>query len=513
MYVSKDRGGLRLPKLIFALNKSEGEHTNISELQDDLVEKVTSIAIFGASGDLTRRKLIPSLHTLRFEGYLSEQTRILGIARRKMSDESFREHLYKGVEDHSRIDPRTSKIWEEFSKNISYLSGDYDDPETYRNIAKKLAQDDPKFREKSGCLFYLSTPPVLYPTIIKHLGQGGLVDTQEGWRRIIIEKPFGRDLNSSRDLNRQVHEVFDEDSVYRIDHYLGKETVQNILTFRFANTIFEPVWNRNYIDHVQITMSERDGVGHRAGYYEGAGVVRDMLQNHLLQLLTLTAMEPPVAFNATALRNEKIKVLEGIRGIRSTDYVLGQYDGYRSETGVDPESRTPTYIALRVFVDNWRWDGVPFYLRTGKRLARKTTEIGIQFKRVPFHLFSEQIDPSPNHISLCIQPDEGHHLGFKTKVPGSEMVTTPVDMEFHYRSLKDKALPEAYERLLLDALSGDASLFARGDEIELAWSIIGPILEQENQRHSYSQLSEGPREAEKFIQMDGRRWELACVEH
>lgn len=474
------------------------------------------IIIFGASGDLTRRKLIPALHSLACEDRLSQATRVIGVARTPLTDQAFRDQLYEGVTEYGRHKPALRELWPRFADRFTYLAGSYDDPETYRQLRERLHHFETTLDTHGNRLFYLAIPPVLYPVVVEQLGQAGLNRSDPDWTRLIVEKPFGRDVESSRQLDEHLHRVFREDQVYRIDHYLGKETVQNILSFRFANTIFELMWNRNHVDHVQITMAESVGVEHRAGYYDQAGVVRDMVQNHLFQLLTLTAMEPPVVFNAKALRDEKVKVLQAIRPLHLADGVWGQYRGYREEPDVAPDSRTPTFIALKTYIDNWRWQGVPFYLRSGKRLALKTTEITLQFKRVPHLLFAETEGLNPNRLSLCIQPNEGMHLYFETKVPGAGMQTSPVDMDFHYDDrFGEHILPDAYERLLLDAIHGDASLFARSDEITRAWELVDSLLEEWEHHHApplilYEPGSWGPAEADALMARDGRAWLQSC---
>ncbi|MCL7453396.1 MAG: glucose-6-phosphate dehydrogenase [Anaerolineae bacterium] len=489
-------------------------------LKDSKTE-AAAIVIFGASGDLTQRKLVPAIHTLRCDGLLPAGTHVIGIARSPLSDEEFHEQLFDGVQEYARREPTICRQWVDFKDRFSYLDGGYEDPDTYDRLAERLSQlDGLEDGTRGNRLFYLAVPPVVYAKVIAALGRSGLNESG-GWTRIIVEKPFGHDLASAQQLNAEMHAVFDESQVYRIDHYLGKETVQNIMTFRFANAIFEPLWNRNYIDHVQITVAETVGVGHRAGYYDKTGVLRDMFQNHLLQLLTLTAMEPPVRFRADALRDEKVKVLQAIRPC--TRSLRGQYEGYRHEDGVDPDSQTATYAALRFFVDNWRWRGVPFYLRSGKYLAAKTTEIAIQFRSVPHLMFpaASREEITPNVLSLCLQPDEGIHLRFEAKEPGAGMRSRSVDMEFHYvTDFGAAALPEAYERLLLDAIQGDASLFARADEIEVAWQLIDPVRERWASAGDdvppllfYEPGSWGPAEADDLLDEEMRSWILGCGEH
>lgn len=478
-----------------------------------------TLVIFGASGDLTRRKLIPALFSLSRMDILHPDSRIIGVARSEMPERIFRQRLYDGVREyahhkHEGADP--SAGWPRFAERIRYIRGDYDEAETYRTLARSV--EDPATHRQSGGnrLFYLSTPPALFPEITLQVGRAGLHRTEGGWSRIIIEKPFGENRKSAQLLNDHLYSVFVENQIFRIDHYLGKETVQNILTFRFANAIFEPLWNRNYIDHVQITVAESGGVENRGGYYDHAGVARDMLQNHMLQLLTLVAMEPPGAYNARALRDEKVKVLQAVRPIRIEDCVFGQYRGYRAEPGVDRDSTTPTYVALKMYIDNWRWQGVPFYLRTGKKLSQRASEISLQFKSVPHLLFSRDAQPNPNHISICIQPDEGVHLGFETKVPRSLMKSAPVDMVFQYGSrFGSYQIPDAYEILLMDAIQGDASLFSRRDEIEWAWTIVDPLIrstecEPAANPAPYEPESWGPQAAGDFMAREGLRWHHSC---
>jgi glucose-6-phosphate 1-dehydrogenase len=474
----------------------------------------TTIVIFGASGDLTQRKLVPALFNLYRKWRLPDHTRVVGFARRPYTDDDFRARLRDGVNRFAGGADDTT--WEEFAANLWYVRGDLATPGDYKHLQAALHELEagPVHR-----LYYLATAPGFYVPVIRQLGVLGMTQHIDGWRRVVVEKPFGRDLASAHALNQAIHAAFHESQVYRIDHYLGKETAQNLLFFRFANTIFEPVWNRRYVDHVQITVAESVDVGHRSGYYDQAGVLRDMFQNHLLQLLTLVAMEPPASFNADAVRNEKVKVLSAVQNVAPADVVHAQYQEYPQTPGVAPASRTSTYAALRLFINNWRWKGIPFYLRSGKALAQKSTEITIEFQRPPHVMFD--LPPNyrlaPNIFSLCIQPDEGIHLKFQTKVPDSAQAMRSVDMEFDYGSSFEGMLPDAYERLLLDALHGDASLFARSDEIEAAWQLIDPVIQIcENPEGpplvSYEPGSWGPVEADQFMARDGRIWRQGCSE-
>lgn len=469
------------------------------------------IIIFGASGDLTHRKLVPSLFNLFRKKKVAETLKIIGFATRPWDDAQFRDEMKTGLDVFASFAYQPAE-WDAFKNGLFYQSGDFTNPDDYKKLADRIGKDAPVNR-----LIYLSAPPKFYVPILENLAAVGLLSEGEQWVRVVIEKPFGHDLASAKALNHAVHRVLKEEQVYRIDHYLGKETVQNILVFRFANTIFEPIWNRNYIDHVQITVAETVGVGHRAKYYDGVGVLRDMFQNHLLQLLALVAMEPPASFSAEALRNERAKVLSAVRPILREEVsdwtVRGQYKGYEIEN-----SQTPTYAALKLFIENWRWQGVPFYLRSGKKMAAKSSEIIVQFKCPPHIMFpvDDCNQLSPNMLSLCLQPNEGIQFQFEAKQPDTTASMKSVHMEFEYsEAFGDSAIPEAYERLLLDALMGDASLFSRSDAIELAWELVDPILQswEEDSKPPLS-IHEpdgwGPKEADEFLEKDGRQWYHEC---
>jgi glucose-6-phosphate 1-dehydrogenase len=474
----------------------------------------TSIIIFGASGDLSQRKLIPSLFNLCRKGRLPKKFNIVGFGGTAFSDEEFREHLHKGAKEFAVFKFKEPE-WDDFAEHLVYQQGKYNQAADFEKLNTRLTELE---GESANRLYYMALPPTLFPTVIDQLGSTGQLHENGGWRRVVLEKPFGTDLASAVKLNEQVHAVLQEKQIYRIDHYLGKETVQNILFTRFANTIFEPLWNRTYIDHVQITVAEEVGLEHRAGFYDGVGVLADMFQNHLLQLVTLVAMEPPASFNASHLRNEKVKILSAIQPMTSKEVaentVRAQYRGYRNEPGVKPDSDTATLAAMRLFINNWRWQGVPFYLRSGKKLAEKQSQIIIRFKEPPLAMFPMPAGKqmTPNMLVLYLQPDEGVHLRFEAKVPDKINETRSVDMEFHYaEEFGQTALPEAYERLLLDALQGDASLFTRSDEVEMAWSLIDPILqtwekEQVPPLAIYKPGSWGPPEADELLARDGRHW-------
>jgi glucose-6-phosphate 1-dehydrogenase len=472
----------------------------------------TSIVIFGASGDLTQRKLVPSLFNLSRKERMPKQFRIVGYGNTAFSDDQFRDHLAEGMKQFASFE-YTEDEWNSFASNLVYQQGRYTDLADFKKLASFLKGWE---KNSGNRIYYMATPPGVFPNIVDLLGLTDQLVENSGWRRVVIEKPFGTDLKSARQLNEQIHKALNERQIYRIDHYLGKETVQNILVTRFANTIFEPLWNRNYIDHIEITVAEQVGVEHRARFYDSVGVLRDMFQNHLLQLVSLVAMEPPASFDATALRNEKVKVLSSIPPIKKENVarrtVLAQYKGYREEKGVDPNSRTPTYAAVKLQIDNWRWQGVPFYLRSGKCLKEKISQITIQFKEPPHLLFpSTEGDLTPNMLVLFLQPDEGIHWRFEAKVPDTVAKMRSVDMEFHYEdSFGKTTLPDAYERLLLDVLNGDASLFTRADEVETAWALIDPIIQAwESQKKPpvvYEPGSWGPEDADDLLARDKRQW-------
>ncbi|MGD9695841.1 MAG: glucose-6-phosphate dehydrogenase [Thermoleophilia bacterium] len=485
------------------------------------------IVIFGATGDLTQRKLLPGLYSLASQGLLPPETAIVGAARSPLGDDEFRERMRAGVESHGRL-PLDDAAWERFAAGLRYVSFAADDPEGYGRLRELLGDLDRTGGTSGNRLFYLATAPEFFPVIAENLGAAGLCDEGDGDRfaRLIIEKPFGSDLGSARELNDRLTAVFRERQIYRIDHYLGKETVQNLLVLRFGNAIFEPIWNRRYVDHVQITVAEELGVGTRGGYYDRSGALRDIVQNHMLQVLSIIAMEPPARFESREVRDEKVKVLRAIapfdRVSAARDAARGQYGagwiagervpGYREEEGVDPESDTDTFAALRVEVDNWRWSGTPFYLRTGKRLPKRATEVAIRFKPAPHLPFASTAVSSvqPNLLVLRIQPDEGASLQVQAKAPGPQIDLRQVSMDFAYGSSFAKSSPEAYERLLLDALLGDSTLFARWDEVERAWEILDPLISaweaEPGPYPNYEAGSWGPQEAEVLMARDGRTW-------
>jgi glucose-6-phosphate 1-dehydrogenase len=485
----------------------------------------TALVIFGATGDLAHRKLLPALYNLAHDGALPERFELIGVARRDQQHEDFQEAARASIARFSRRRPDPD-VLDGLTANMRYVRGAFDDDQVYVELDRTLKEFDEQAGQPLDRVFYLSTAPQFFPVIASKLGGAGLNRAEDSETRLVIEKPFGYDLASARQLNAQVLEVFDESQVFRIDHYLGKETVQNLMALRFANALFEPVWNRNYIDHVQITAAEDLGIEGRASYYEGAGALRDLVQNHMMQLLALLTMEPPTAFEANRLRDEKLKVLEAIVPPAVSDVpsmaVRAQYGpgvsggvrvpGYREEEGVAPDSRTETYAALRVQVSNWRWAGVPFYLRTGKRLARKLTEIAVILKPVPHLAFQStgSVGVKANQIILTVQPDEGVSVSLGAKIPGPQMRIRPVNMEFRYGTSFLSESPEAYERLILDAMRGDATLFTRNDEIEALWGIVDPILTAWHEDTTspipqYPAGSAGPEEANALLE-EGRRW-------
>ncbi len=486
-----------------------------------------TFVIFGATGDLTQRKLIPALFNLYLDGFLSRPFSVIGFARRDKSDAQFRAEMKAALAKFSRRQADNPEQVERFLNGLSYVQGTFEGGEGYTRLKSRISEQAQTQGAAENVMYYLATPPDAFPQILGALHTHGLVSEHgehEPWSRIVIEKPFGHDAHSAGELNKMVHSVFAERQVYRIDHYLGKETVQNILVFRLANAIFEPLWNRRYIDHIQISVAESLGVGSRAGYFDEVGIIRDMIQSHIMQVFSLIAMEPPASFDATAIRDEKVKVLKSLRQIPDEQLpaysVRGQYGpgsiggeqvyGYRQEEGVPENSMTDSYVALKLHVDNWRWSGVPFYLRSGKRLPKRVTEVGIVFKAPPHMLFNRTGNPQTdtNVLRFRIQPQEGITLSFHAKMPGQEVRVSPVRMDFMYESAFEAATSEAYERLILDALTGDSTLFAREDEVELSWRLVDRIISswRKEPLHLYEAGTWGPDAADEFLKKDGREW-------
>jgi glucose-6-phosphate 1-dehydrogenase len=486
-----------------------------------------AIVVFGASGDLTHRKLLVSIFELFTQDLLNDRFYLLGCGRKKFSDEDFRRKAEQSIRNHS--DFLSSKNLDAFTSKLYYIEGDYNDVNFYKRIKTRITELNQKHNVHESLVFYLAVPPSLYMTIVENLGSIGLTCPKRRPKenvKLVVEKPFGRDLQSAVELSNCISNCFSESQIYRIDHYLGKDTVQNILMLRFANTIFEPIWNRNYIDNVQITIAETAGVEHRAGYYDTSGALRDIFQNHMLQMLALVAMESPISFEADHVRDEKVRLLRSIRAfdVNRLDHfcIRGQYGpgtvngkevkGYLEESGVNPNSKTETFVAAKVFIDNWRWQGVPFYLRTGKRMAAKDTEIAITFKTVPYSVFSSVgLDElPPNVLVLQIQPEEGISLSFQAKRPGSKICMSTLNMNFSYKSVFHVDMPEAYQRLLLDCMVGDQTLFTRQDDVEVSWQLLAPLLDAWEQDKSapfkYAAGSESFAEADKLIEADGRQW-------
>jgi glucose-6-phosphate 1-dehydrogenase len=499
-------------------------------LAEERIPEPATMVIFGASGDLTKRKLVPALYSLARERLLPTRFMVVGYARRGLTDDAFRDEMRKGCDEFARRRPVDAALWDTFARNVFYQEGGYDDPEAYLALKRRLEEIEKTLGLPGNRVFYLSIPPSSFATVVRNLGASGLIaETGAGFARVIIEKPFGTDLQTAQQLNKDIHQTLTERQIYRIDHYLGKETVQNLLVLRFANGIFEPVWNNRYVDHVQITGAETVGVEGRGGYFESAGILRDMVQNHLFQVLSLAAMEPPVALETDAVRDEKLKVLRALRVIPSSEMdaqvVRAQYAagsiagkaaaGYREEPGVSRSSQTETYVALKFFIDSWRWAGVPFYLRSAKRMPKRVTEIAINFKEAPHLLFGKKGEGiRPNVLSIRIQPDEGITLNFGSKLPGPSMEVAPVSMEFRYGSSFGVEPPEAYERLILDCLLGDGTLFTRADEVETSWAWISRIhqhwaaqaAEGKVALATYAAGSWGPEAADRMLGADRRAW-------
>ncbi|MDP9150270.1 MAG: glucose-6-phosphate dehydrogenase [Myxococcota bacterium] len=496
-------------------------------LETDRAPPPCVFVVFGASGDLTRRKLLPALYNLALSRLLPPGMSIVGFALTESNDDEFRRAMHDAVSEFSRRKPLDETVWQDFASRLHYVHGKFEDPASFALLRAKLEELDRKNGTLGNRLYYLAVPPSTFRLVIDGLAEAGMVSPAEDgkYSRIIIEKPFGRDLASAEALNADLHRVFDERQIFRIDHYLGKETVQNLVALRFGNVIFEPLWNRNHIDHLQITVAEEIGVEGRGKFYEEAGAMRDIVQNHLLQLLMVTAMEPPVAFTADEVRDEKVKVLRALKPIRGEDVakltVRGQYGpgnflgrpvpGYREEPNVGPDSNVETFVAMRIEIDNWRFAGVPIYVRAGKRLAKHITEISVHFKQVPHVLLAQSAPVDPDVLAVRIQPDEGIGLRFVAKVPGPTMTLRPVTMDFRYGSTFGGSGPEAYERLILDAMLGDPTLFARADEVIAAWRFVTPILEVWGGRdvpalQTYPAGTWGPRGAFELIEREGRCW-------
>lgn len=487
------------------------------------------IIIFGASGDLTSRKLIPAIFALKSLNLLPEKFAIIGVGRSEITDEDFRIKMSEAIKNFSEEKTEIEQI-KSFTQDLHYLSMDSSSISEYDKLSELLSVTDKKYGIGGNYIFYLATPPLMYEVISVNLANKGLMSQQEGFRRVIIEKPFGYDLISGRKLNNTLHELISEEQIYRIDHYLGKETVQNLLVMRFANGIFEPLWNRNFIDRIEITSAESIGIETRGGYYDSSGALRDMVQNHLLQMVGLTAMEPPSSLDADAIRNEVLKVFQSLQPIKEEDVpkqvIRGQYTGslirgecvasYRNENGVESNSRTETYVAIKFFINNWRWGGVPFYIRTGKRLPTRVTEIVIHFKQTPHHLFQREAGKLPaNQLIIRIQPDEGMLLKFDLKEPGAGFNIKNVNMDFHYKELGDIRVPSAYERLLHDVMLGDSTLFSRDDEVEMTWKFLEPIQRAwannpEIKMFGYPAGTWGPEHASDLIEGEGLTWRYPC---
>ncbi len=502
-----------------------------NEVNDDGAQAIASgpctMVIFGAGGDLTKRLLVPALYNLKCSNSLPNEFALIGFSGDKFTSQEFRDAQSKDIREFAttKVDDAT---WDWFNERIDYVQGDFGDPAAYKQLADMIAKADKLHSTKGNCLFYLAVAPRFFGVVVKQLGDAGLTTEENGrWRRVVIEKPFGRDLESAHALNSEIKKVLEENQIYRIDHYLGKETVQNLLAFRFSNGIFEPIWNSRYIDHVQITAAETVGVEARGGYYDTSGALRDMVPNHMMQLISMVAMEPPYSFDADAVRDEKAKVLHAIQPIKPEEVLQhaarGQYGAgaetdkpvpaYRAEPHVEPASNTETYAALKLYIDNWRFAGVPFYVRTGKRLKRRVTEIAIKFKRAPFTLFRDTAveKTMPNLLVIHVQPDEGISLGFSAKIPGPTMKLEQVDMNFKYSDYFGAAPSTGYETLILDCMIGDPTLFQRDDMVEAGWRIVTPLLDlwkalPAREFPNYPAGSWGPREADRLLERDGRQW-------